>query len=240
MDNPETAETRSAGTGATGRPRRFPSLLARARPAFTSSHRQCLASSSRAAEGLNRAGALSEFAHPMRPFPRSICHACSSTPSNTERLSAARPLLSSWSMPTILWTLSKHGAQLTCTVDPRDDGVYAYLTVNAWRCLSRRRACLACGQAVPGRRRNGFCSDGCRLRHQAARRAELLERLLPDDPGRPEWGAQDGGNNLRDSPRDYQRRSPRPHCLRWRGGVSLGGGAVSTLEPPGNESNQCQ
>ena len=53
-------------------------------------------------------------------------------------MTAARRLLWSWSMPTILWTLSKHGAQLTCTVDPRDDGVYAHLTVNAWRCLSRR------------------------------------------------------------------------------------------------------
>ena len=48
------------------------------------------------------------------------------------------------------------------------------------------RGCLACGAPVPGRRRNGYCSDRCRLQHQAQRRAETLARLLPDDPGRAE------------------------------------------------------
>lgn len=46
--------------------------------------------------------------------------------------------------------------------------------------------CLVCGQTVPGRRRNGYCSDRCRLRHQKVRQAELVRRLLPDDPGRAE------------------------------------------------------
>ena len=48
------------------------------------------------------------------------------------------------------------------------------------------RGCLDCGRPVPARCRNGYCSDVCRLRHRKARRAELLERLLPDDPGRAE------------------------------------------------------
>ena len=48
------------------------------------------------------------------------------------------------------------------------------------------RGCLDCGQPVPERGRNGYCSDPCRLRHQKARRVDLLERLLPDDPGRAE------------------------------------------------------
>ena len=46
--------------------------------------------------------------------------------------------------------------------------------------------CRTCGDPLFGRRRNGFCSDVCRLRGQKARRAELLERTLPDDPGRAE------------------------------------------------------
>ena len=46
--------------------------------------------------------------------------------------------------------------------------------------------CVACGQPVPERRRNGFCSDACRLAHQKSRRAELLEQLVLDDPGRAE------------------------------------------------------
>ena len=42
------------------------------------------------------------------------------------------------------------------------------------------------GQPVPGRRRNGYCSIRCRLAHQKARRAELPEQLVLDDPGRAE------------------------------------------------------
>ncbi len=34
--------------------------------------------------------------------------------------------------------------------------------------------------------RRGEGSDGCRLRHQKARRADALASLLPDDPGRAE------------------------------------------------------
>ena len=48
------------------------------------------------------------------------------------------------------------------------------------------RGCLGCGHTVPARGRNGYCSDVCRLRHQKIRRAALLARLLPDDPGRAE------------------------------------------------------
>ena len=46
--------------------------------------------------------------------------------------------------------------------------------------------CLGCGQPVPGRRRNGFCSDRCRLAQQKTRRAALLEQLALDDPARAE------------------------------------------------------
>ena len=46
--------------------------------------------------------------------------------------------------------------------------------------------CRACGHPIASRCRNGYCSDVCRLRHQKARRASLLDRLLPDDPGRAE------------------------------------------------------
>ena len=49
-----------------------------------------------------------------------------------------------------------------------------------------RRRCLDCGHSVPVRGRNGYCSDVCRLRHRKARRADMLERILPDDPGRAE------------------------------------------------------
>ena len=47
-------------------------------------------------------------------------------------------------------------------------------------------SCRLCKVPLVGRRRNGFCSDTCRLRHQRARLEELLERALPDDPGRAE------------------------------------------------------
>ena len=50
----------------------------------------------------------------------------------------------------------------------------------------RDHSCRLCGVPIVGRRRNGFCSDTCRLRHQRARLEELLGRVLPDDPGRAE------------------------------------------------------
>lgn len=43
-------------------------------------------------------------------------------------------------------------------------------------------ACIRCRREVLGRRRNGFCSDSCRMaarrERDAARRAELLANLL--------------------------------------------------------------
>ena len=68
------------------------------------------------------------------------------------------------------------------------------------------RPCPAYGQPVRGRRRNGYCSDACRLRPQKARRAELLERILLDDPGRPlsktTWRLND---ELKDAMRSHDR-----------------------------------
>ncbi len=52
--------------------------------------------------------------------------------------------------------------------------------------LLRAYSCRVCGVPLVGRRRNGFCSDTCRLRHQRAGLEQLFERLLPDDPGRAE------------------------------------------------------
>ena len=50
-------------------------------------------------------------------------------------------------------------------------------------CRVSSRICRTCGGPVAGRRRNGFCSDRCRLQQ---RRADFLQRILPDDPGRAE------------------------------------------------------
>lgn len=47
---------------------------------------------------------------------------------------------------------------------------------------SECRSCTRCGRPIGGRRKNGFCSDNCRLKKSreeaAVRRGELLNRLL--------------------------------------------------------------
>ena len=52
--------------------------------------------------------------------------------------------------------------------------------------LLTAHSCRVCGVPIVARRRNGFCSDTCRLRHQRARLEALFARILPDDPGRAE------------------------------------------------------
>ena len=47
-----------------------------------------------------------------------------------------------------------------------------------------RGMCRVCGGAIAGRRRNGFCSDRCRLQWQRARRAALLDQMALNDPAR--------------------------------------------------------
>ena len=41
-------------------------------------------------------------------------------------------------------------------------------------------SCHVCGGAIRGRRRNGFCSDRCRMRARRAGRAARVEALLAD------------------------------------------------------------
>ena len=43
---------------------------------------------------------------------------------------------------------------------------------------SEGRSCRVCGQPITGRRRNGFCSDRCRLRAGRAAKRKRLERAL--------------------------------------------------------------
>ena len=43
---------------------------------------------------------------------------------------------------------------------------------------SERRLCLDCGKPITGRRRNGFCSDRCRLRAGRAVKRKRLEAAL--------------------------------------------------------------
>ena len=47
---------------------------------------------------------------------------------------------------------------------------------------TERPSCRRCGRPVQGRRRNGFCSDGCRMQvrraEQARRRTELLGAIV--------------------------------------------------------------
>lgn len=40
------------------------------------------------------------------------------------------------------------------------------------------RQCRRCGEPVQGRRRNGYCSDACRMRDQRENRAAHLASLL--------------------------------------------------------------
>ena len=58
--------------------------------------------------------------------------------------------------------------------------------LSSWRTEADSAFDGGCGEPVLRRRRNGFCSDRCRLAHQKSRRAELLEQLVLDDPGRAE------------------------------------------------------
>ncbi len=39
-------------------------------------------------------------------------------------------------------------------------------------------SCRQCGGPISGRRRNGFCSDCCRLRHRRAARRNRIDALL--------------------------------------------------------------
>ena len=45
---------------------------------------------------------------------------------------------------------------------------------------SSAASCHWCGGAISGRRRNGFCSDRCRMRARRAERAVRVEGLLAD------------------------------------------------------------
>ena len=49
---------------------------------------------------------------------------------------------------------------------------------------SEERSCSWCGQEIAGRRRNGFCSDPCRLRARRAAKQERLEAGLASIEGR--------------------------------------------------------
>ena len=51
---------------------------------------------------------------------------------------------------------------------------------------SEERSCSWCGQEIAGRRRNGFCSDPCRLRARRAAKQERLEAGLASIEGRVE------------------------------------------------------
>jgi hypothetical protein len=43
---------------------------------------------------------------------------------------------------------------------------------------SERMVCCRCGRAIQGRRRNGYCSDRCRMQDQRARRSARIQQLL--------------------------------------------------------------
>lgn len=43
---------------------------------------------------------------------------------------------------------------------------------------SEERSCRACGQLITGRRRNGYCSDKCRMRVRRQEKQERLAKLV--------------------------------------------------------------
>jgi hypothetical protein len=45
---------------------------------------------------------------------------------------------------------------------------------------SERPSCHECGRLIPGRRRNGFCSDRCRMKARRACRKVRLHDLVED------------------------------------------------------------
>ena len=59
---------------------------------------------------------------------------------------------------------------------PSDSG----RTVESRTSASAGPSCSECGDSITGRRRNGFCSDKCRLRTRRAERTARFEELLED------------------------------------------------------------
>ena len=61
-----------------------------------------------------------------------------------------------------------------------------------------RQSCKRCGRPIKGRRRNGFCSDGCRMAVRreviAARQRKVLDRLKEAvDAVEDEFGSKSDG-----------------------------------------------
>src|SRR5581483_6137396 len=58
----------------------------------------------------------------------------------------------------------------------KDSGLVGRMT--ALQGQSERRRCRRCGGPVGGRRRNGYCSDKCRMQDRRARRHDHINELL--------------------------------------------------------------